>query len=66
MYVDLTNSAGQTVHITTTGMSLDALGNGTAFFGFVGVGHGTYTASLFATTSGGVPVSTSTKVQVTL
>ncbi len=66
VYVDLTNSAGQTVFVQATGTLFSAGGSASAFIGFVGISPGTYTASLFVTTSSGVPISTVTTVQVTL
>ncbi len=66
IYVDLTNSVGQTVYVTTAGTSMGAGLNSTTFFGFTGLAHGTYTAFLFAATGDGVPVSNLTSVKVTL
>ena len=64
VFLYLTNSAGQTVGIQFFASSFPAGGNGTIFLGLAGVTPGTYTASLFATTSSLVPVSPVTTLKV--
>ena len=66
VYLDLTNSAGQTVFVQASGGSFAAGENKTIFFGLTGVQSGTYVASVFVVTSAFVPVSTATSVQVVL
>ena len=64
VFLYLSNSAGQTISIQFFASSFSAGGNGTIFLGVAGVMPGTYTASLFATTSSLVPVSPVTTLKV--
>jgi hypothetical protein len=66
VYMDLTNSAGQTVLVQATTGNFTAGQSLVLFLPISGVGTGTYSASVFATNIDGVPISTVTTVQVVL
>jgi hypothetical protein len=66
VYLDLTNSKGQTVLWTLNFRTFQAAENATLFFGFVTLPSGTYTASVFVTTPASVPLSPTTSFQVSL
>jgi hypothetical protein len=57
------NSAGQTVAVTTGGLSLAAGAQGTAFAPLAGgLPSGSYTVSVFVITTGNLPVSSTTSI----
>jgi len=57
------NSAGQTVAVTTGGLTLNSGASGTAFAPLAGaLASGTYTVSVFAITTGNLPVSSTTSI----
>ena len=67
VYLAVSNSAGQTVAVyyaTTTTASTNQ--SSPAFVIISGLPTGTYNGTLFAATSDGIPVSTLTKVAITL
>ena len=67
VYLDLVNSAGQTVYWNLGTCTFGASQKVKCFIAISGtISRGTYTAWVFATTDTEVPVSTSTSVRVTM
>ncbi|MDG6901760.1 MAG: hypothetical protein JRM80_07340 [Nitrososphaerota archaeon] len=66
VYDVVQNSAGNTVAIMGTTSTIPAGQNSTFFFAPSSLPSGSYTERIFATDSGGIPLSTTTTVQVTL
>jgi len=66
VYISLQNSAGFTVYISLQVYTFQPKQVATFFFGPSGLPSGSYTARLFAAQGNGVPLSTTTTVQVSL
>lgn len=67
VYMDLVNSAGQTIYWNVGSCSFSASQKAQCFVTILpSVPRGTYTAWLFATTNSSVPISTFSSVQVTV
>ena len=66
VYLDLTNSVGQTVFVQASGGTFSGGENKTIFFGLTGLQTGSYSAAVFVVTGADVPVSTVANVQVVL
>jgi hypothetical protein len=66
VYLDLENSAGQTVYVWPVSGNISSHGTVTFFIPISGPASGNYSATLFATTSSGVPVSSSVTITVAL
>ena len=66
VYLDVTNSIGQTVFVQASGGTFSGGENKTIFFGLTGLQTGSYSAAVFVVTGADVPVSTVANVQVVL
>jgi hypothetical protein len=66
VYFSLQSSTGQTVDVSSLTLEVLAGQNATATFAFSGMSPGMYVARVFATSSGGVPLSATTSVSVTV
>jgi hypothetical protein len=66
VYAVVHNALGQTVDISTATVTASAGGSATAFNALFGLAPGTYTISIFVTSSSGTAISTSTPVTVTI
>jgi len=66
VYVDLTNSAGQTVFVWNTYGNISSHQVFSFFIPIFGVPSGTYKGYIFAVTTSGVPTSAVTQLQVVL
>ena len=66
VYLNLANALGQTVSVQVVLASISGYQSATFFFGLPNFAPGTYSATLFAVTTNGVPISNSTTVRVTI
>jgi hypothetical protein len=66
VYAVVHNALGQTVDISTATVTASAGGSATAFNVLFGLAPGTYTISVFVTSSSGTAISASTSVTVTI
>jgi hypothetical protein len=66
VYAVVHNALGQTVDISTATITAPAGGSATAFNVLFGLPSGTYSVSLFVTSSSGTAISTSSTVSVTI
>lgn len=66
VYLDLVNSAGQTVYVQASSGNISSHGTVQFFLPISGPASGTYLATLFATTNSGVPVSNGDTISVVL
>jgi hypothetical protein len=60
------NALGQTVDISTATITASAGGSATSFNVLFGLAPGTYTVTVFVTSSSGTAISVSTPVTVTI
>jgi hypothetical protein len=60
------NSAGQTVYYTTATITVAAGGSATAYDVIAGLPSGTYSVTIFAVSTSGTAISTSSTVTVTI
>jgi hypothetical protein len=66
IYAVVHNAAGQTVYYTTATITAPAGGSATAYNVLFGLPSGTYSVTIFATTTSGVAISSASTVSVTL
>ncbi len=66
VYAVVHNAAGQTVSYSTATLQLNAGQSGTAYDVLFGLAPGTYTVSVFVTTTSGVAISSTSTVTVTV
>jgi hypothetical protein len=66
VYAVVHNALGQTVDISTATVTASAGGSVTAFNALFGLPPGTYSVTIFVTSSSGTAISTSTPVSVTI
>jgi hypothetical protein len=66
VYAVVHNALGQTVDISTATITASAGGSATSFNVLFGLAPGTYTVTVFVTSSSGTAISASTPVTVTI
>jgi hypothetical protein len=66
IFIDLTNTSGQTLFVQSVAGSFAAGQNKTLFFGTTTLSPGTYKVEVFVTTGDFVPLSAASAVQITV